>query len=145
MEKKNKIYSNTDTSKVVLDDKEWKELLTPEQYYVARQKGTERPYTSKYEEFNGVGTYYCAVCGNPLFRSNSKFDSGCGWPSFFEPITKGALIYQPDHSHGMDRTEVLCGRCKSHLGHVFNDGPKPTGLRYCMNGVVLDFKGEEHK
>ena len=142
MEKKNKIYSNTDTSKVVLEDKEWKEILTPEQYFVAREKGTERPYTSKYEDFKGVGTYYCAVCGNPLFKSNAKFDSGCGWPSFFEPITKGSLIYQPDHSHGMNRTEVLCGRCKSHLGHVFEDGPKPTGLRYCMNGVVLDFKEE---
>ncbi|MFT4205255.1 MAG: peptide-methionine (R)-S-oxide reductase MsrB [Chitinophagaceae bacterium] len=145
MEKNNKIYSHTDTSKVVLDDKEWKELLTPEQYYVARQKGTERPFTSKYEDFNGVGTYYCAACGNPLFRSNAKFDSGCGWPSFFEPISKNALIYQPDHTHGMDRTEVLCGRCKAHLGHVFDDGPKPTGLRYCMNGVVLDFKEEGKK
>ncbi|WP_447640483.1 MULTISPECIES: peptide-methionine (R)-S-oxide reductase MsrB [Chitinophagaceae] len=145
MEKKNKVYSNTDTSKVVLDDKEWKEILTPEQYSVARQKGTERPFTSKYEEFNGVGTYYCAACGNPLFKSNAKFDSGCGWPSFFEPISKGALIYQPDHSHGMERTEVLCGRCKAHLGHVFDDGPKPTGLRYCMNGVVLDFKETDKK
>lgn len=145
MEKKNKVYSNTDTSKVVLDDKDWKDILTPEQYYIARQKGTERPYTSKYDEFNGVGTYYCAACGNPLFKSNAKFDSGCGWPSFFEPISKGALIYQPDHTLGMDRTEVLCGRCKSHLGHVFDDGPKPTGLRYCMNGVVLDFKEEDKK
>ncbi len=145
MEKKNKIYSNTDSSKVVLDDKEWKEILTPEQYFVARQKGTERPYTSKYEDFKGIGTYYCAACGNALFRSNAKFDSGCGWPSFFEPITKGSLIYQPDHTHGMERTEVLCGRCKAHLGHVFDDGPKPTGLRYCMNGVVLDFKEEETK
>lgn len=88
MEKKNKIYSNTDTSKVVLDNKEWKEILTPEQYYVAREKGTERPYTSKYEDFNGMGTYYCAVCGNPLFKSNAKFDSGCGWPSFSNPSVK---------------------------------------------------------
>lgn len=141
--KNNPFYSHIDNSKIVLDEEKWKDILTPEQFYVARQKGTERPYTSQYEDFEGIGTYYCAVCGNPLFRSNAKFDSGCGWPSFFEPITKGALIYQPDHTHGMDRTEVLCGRCKSHLGHVFEDGPKPTGLRYCMNGVVLDF--EENK
>lgn len=143
MEKENKIYSNTDTNKVVLDDKEWQEVLTPEQYFVARQKGTERPFTSKYEHFESVGTYYCAACGNPLFKSNAKFDSGCGWPSFFEPLSKSSLIYQPDHTHGMERTEVLCGRCKSHLGHVFDDGPPPTGLRYCMNGVVLDFKEEK--
>lgn len=121
-------------------DAEWKKILSPEVYYIARQKGTERPFTSKFENFHEVGTYYCAVCGNPLFRSDTKFDSGCGWPSFYEPISKTSVIYLPDNSYGMKRTEVECGRCKSHLGHVFDDGPPPTGLRYCINGVVLDFK-----
>lgn len=138
--KKNPVYSNTDTTKVVLADSEWKALLDPEVYHVARQKGTERPYTSKYEAFKEAGTYYCAVCGNALFKSDTKFESGCGWPSFYEPISKGSIIYTPDNTYGMSRTEVTCGRCKSHLGHVFDDGPPPTGLRYCINGVVLDFK-----
>ena len=133
-------YSNTDTSKVALSDEEWKKMLSPEIYYVARQKGTERPWTSAFEHSKEVGTYYCAVCGNALFKSDTKFESGCGWPSFYEPISKGSIIYTPDNSYGMSRTEVMCGRCKSHLGHVFEDGPKPTGLRYCINGVVLDFK-----
>lgn len=135
----NPVYSNNDTSKVVLPEDEWKKILSPEMYYVARQKGTERPYTSKFEDFKEIGTYYCAACGNALFKSDTKFDSGCGWPSFYEPISKAAIIYTPDNTHGMRRTEVQCGRCKSHLGHVFEDGPPPTGLRYCINGVVLDF------
>ncbi len=139
-QKKNPVYSNTDTSKVVMSDDEWKKMLSPEVYYVARQKGTERPFTSKYETSHEVGTYYCAVCGNALFKSDTKFESGCGWPSFYEPISKTSIIYAPDNSYGMQRTEVMCGRCKSHLGHVFEDGPPPTGLRYCINGVVLDFK-----
>jgi peptide-methionine (R)-S-oxide reductase len=138
--KKNPVYSNTDTTKVVLTDDEWKKMLSPEVYHVARQKGTERPYTSPYETSHEVGTYYCAVCGNALFKSDTKFESGCGWPSFYEPISKGSIIYTPDNTYGMSRTEVMCGRCKSHLGHVFEDGPPPTGLRYCINGVVLDFK-----
>lgn len=138
--KKTPVYSNSDTSKVVLSDDEWKKMLSPEVYNVARQKGTERPYTSKYEAFSEVGTYYCAVCGNALFRSDTKFESGCGWPSFYEPVSKSSIIYKPDNTYGMSRTEVECGRCKSHLGHVFDDGPPPTGLRYCINGVVLDFK-----
>jgi len=138
--KKNPVYSNTDTDKVVLSDDEWKKLLPSDVYYVARQKGTERPNTSEYEKSNEIGTYYCAVCGNALFKSDTKFESGCGWPSFYEPISKGSIIYAQDNSFGMSRTEVMCGRCKSHLGHVFDDGPKPTGLRYCINGVVLDFK-----
>lgn len=129
----------SDTNKAVLSDEEYKKFLSPEVYYIARQKGTERPYTSKFENFKEVGTYYCAVCGNALFKSDTKFDSGCGWPSFYDPITKGSIIYLPDNSHGMTRTEVQCGKCKSHLGHVFDDGPPPTGLRYCINGVVLDF------
>ena len=120
-----------------------KKLLPADVYYVAREKGTERPFTSKYEHSKDIGTYYCAVCGNPLFRSDTKFESGCGWPSFYEPISKTSIIYLKDNSLGMERTEVECGRCKSHLGHVFDDGPPPTGLRYCINGVVLDFKKAE--
>jgi len=139
-DKKNPVYSKTDSSKVTLKDEEWKKILSPEVYQVARQKGTERPFTSKYETSKEVGTYYCAVCGNPLFKSDTKFESGCGWPSFYEPISKSSMIYLPDNSYGMKRTEVECSRCKSHLGHVFEDGPPPTGLRYCINGVVLDFE-----
>jgi peptide-methionine (R)-S-oxide reductase len=138
--KANPVYSRTDSSKVVLKEEEWKKVLSPEVFHVAREKGTERPYTSKFENFKETGTYYCAVCGNALFKSDTKFESGCGWPSFYEPITKGAIIYVPDHTYGMSRTETMCGRCKSHLGHVFEDGPPPTGLRFCINGVVLDFE-----
>ena len=138
--KPNPVYSNTDSSKVTLQDEEWKKILSPEVYYIARQKGTERPWTSKFETSKEIGTYYCAVCGNPLFKSDTKFESGCGWPSFYQPISKSSIIYLPDNTHGMSRTEVECGRCKSHLGHVFEDGPPPTGLRYCINGVVLDFQ-----
>lgn len=136
----NPVYSRTDTSKINLSEEEWKKLLPSEVYYIARQKGTERPWTSKFEKFTEAGTYYCAACGNPLFKSNTKFDSGCGWPSFYEPISKTSIIYTPDNTHGMTRTETQCGRCKAHLGHVFEDGPPPTGLRYCINGVVLDFE-----
>ena len=145
-EKNNPVYSRTDKSKVNLKEEEWKKILSPDVYYIARQKGTERAWTSKFENFKEIGTYYCAACGNALFKSDTKFDSGCGWPSFYEPISKSAIIYLPDNTHGMVRTEVQCGRCKSHLGHVFEDGPPPTGLRYCINGVVLDFeKAEEAK
>lgn len=136
----NPVYSNTDSSKVNLTDAEWQKFLPSDVYNIARQKGTERPFTSKFEHSKEVGTYYCAACGNPLFKSDTKFESGCGWPSFYEPISKSSIIYTPDHSHGMSRTEVECGRCKAHLGHVFDDGPPPTGLRYCINGVILDFQ-----
>ena len=138
--KPNPVYSTTDNSKVTLTDDEWKKILSPDVYNIARQKGTERPWTSKFENYKEIGTYYCAACGNPLFRSDTKFESGCGWPSFYAPVTKSAIIYTPDNTIGMKRTEVQCGRCKAHLGHVFEDGPPPTGLRYCINGVVLDFE-----
>lgn len=138
--KKNPVYSRTDSAKVNISEEEWRKILPADVYVIARQKGTERPWTSKFEESKEVGTYYCAACGNPLFKSDTKFESGCGWPSFYQPITKGSIIYSPDNSHGMTRTEVECGRCKAHLGHVFEDGPPPTGLRYCINGVVLDFE-----
>ena len=142
-EKNNPVYSRTDKAKVNLKEDEWKKILSPDVYYIARQKGTERPWTSKFENFKEIGTYYCAACGNALFKSDTKFDSGCGWPSFYEPISKSAIIYLPDNTHGIVRTEVQCGRCKSHLGHVFEDGPPPTGLRYCINGVILDFEKAE--
>lgn len=136
----NPVYSRKDTTTVNLAEEEWKKILPAEVYQIARQKGTERPWTSKFEGFKEVGTYYCAVCGNALFQSDTKFESGCGWPSFYQPISKGSIIYEADNTLGMKRTEVMCGRCKSHLGHVFEDGPPPTGLRYCINGVVLDFE-----
>jgi peptide-methionine (R)-S-oxide reductase len=135
---KNQVHP--DSALVNKTDAEWQKILPADVYYVARQKGTERAFTSKFETSKEIGTYYCAVCGNPLFRSDTKFESGCGWPSFYEPISKTSIIYLKDNSMGMERTEVECGRCKSHLGHVFDDGPPPTGLRYCINGVVLDFK-----
>ena len=138
--KNNPVYSRTDSSKVNISEEEWKKILPEDVYAIARQKGTERPWTSPFEHSKEVGTYYCAACGNALFKSDTKFESGCGWPSFYQPISKGSIIYTPDHSHGMNRTEVMCGRCKAHLGHVFDDGPPPTGLRYCINGVVLDFE-----
>ncbi|MDF2386632.1 peptide-methionine (R)-S-oxide reductase MsrB [Nostoc ellipsosporum NOK] len=136
----NPVYSTTDSSAVNLSDEQWKKILPADVYRIAREKGTERPWTSPFEKSKEVGTYYCAACGNPLFKSDTKFESGCGWPSFYEPISKTSIIYTEDNSHGMHRTEVQCGRCKAHLGHVFDDGPPPTGLRYCINGVILDFE-----
>ncbi|HEX2534141.1 MAG TPA: peptide-methionine (R)-S-oxide reductase MsrB [Chitinophagaceae bacterium] len=138
--KKNPVYSRSDSSRVQLSEDEWKKILPSDVYQIARQKGTERPWTSKWETHKEKGTYYCAACGNALFLSDTKFESGCGWPSFYQPVSKGSILYTPDHSHGMTRTEVQCGRCKAHLGHVFDDGPPPTGLRYCINGVILDFE-----
>jgi peptide-methionine (R)-S-oxide reductase len=136
----NPFYSRTDSGKVNVSEDEWKKILPQEVYNISRLKGTERPWTSQYEDSKEIGTYYCAVCGNALFKSDTKFESGCGWPSFYQPISKGSIIYEVDNTHGMNRTEVMCGRCKGHLGHVFEDGPPPTGLRYCINGVVLDFE-----
>jgi peptide-methionine (R)-S-oxide reductase len=143
MEKMNPYYKPKDTSVVTVSNEVWKSVLSPELYQIAREKGTERPFTSPFENSKEVGTFHCAACGNALFKSSAKFESGCGWPSFFEPISKSAIIFTPDRSHGMIRTEVQCGKCKGHLGHVFEDGPPPTGLRYCINGVVLTIEKED--
>ena len=141
----NTYYSRTDTTVLNLPDSVWKAILPEDVYEVAREKGTERAFTGKYWDYEGIGSYYCAVCGNALFRSDTKFASSCGWPSFFETFRKDGVIYQPDRSYGMNRTEVLCGRCGSHLGHLFDDGPPPTGKRFCMNSIVLDFEPDATK
>jgi peptide-methionine (R)-S-oxide reductase len=125
--------------KIVKSDAEWKKELTPEQYQVLREAGTERAFTGKYWNNHDKGTYVCAADGNPLYSSDTKFESGTGWPSFLEPISKDAVQTKTDRSLFMDRTEVLCSRCGGHLGHVFNDGPPPTHLRYCMNSAAMKF------
>ncbi len=136
----NPYYSRTDTTRLNVSEAEWKRVLPDSVYAIARQAGTERAFSGKYWDFEGLGMYYCAVCGNALFRSDSKFGSSCGWPSFFEPLRENGVVYLRDTTHGMDRTEVRCGRCESHLGHVFDDGPPPTHKRFCMNSLVLDFE-----
>lgn len=129
-------------------DEELRKKLTAEQYRVTQEKGTERPYTGEYYDNKELGRYFCVVCDNPLFTSNEKYDSGCGWPSFYEAVSDSSIIETEDNSLGMSRIEITCGNCGSHLGHVFNDGPKPTGLRYCVNSASLNFEkrgGEDAK
>ncbi|WP_310378383.1 bifunctional methionine sulfoxide reductase B/A protein [Flavobacterium sp.] len=138
----NPYYSNTDTNKLNISNTEWKKILSPDLYAVARNADTERAFTGKMWDSETVGTYYCATCGNKLFKSNQKFVSSCGWPSFFEQENKNSITFKDDNSYGMKRIEALCGRCNSHLGHLFDDGPKPTGKRYCMNAISLDFDPE---
>jgi peptide-methionine (R)-S-oxide reductase len=131
--------------KIQKSESEWKKELTPNQFYVTRQKGTEAPFTGEYESTDTPGTYKCVCCGEPLFRSEAKFHSGCGWPSFTAPAKDAAIEEESDHSHGMNRTEVRCSKCEAHLGHVFDDGPGPNGLRYCINSASMKLDKDQKK
>jgi peptide-methionine (R)-S-oxide reductase len=129
--------------KIQKSEADWKKQLTPNQYYVARQGGTEPPFTGEYENSETMGTYKCVCCGEPLFRSETKYHSGSGWPSFYAPAKDGSVATEEDRSHGMARTEVKCSKCEAHLGHVFEDGPNPTGLRFCINSASLKLDADK--
>ena len=129
-----------DTFEIKKSNEEWRKQLSPVQFGILREKGTERPFTGEYDHLFEEGTYFCAACGTELFKSKSKYNSGCGWPAFYEPSTNKNIIEKKDYTHGMVRTEVMCAKCGGHLGHVFNDGPQPTGLRYCINSGALKFE-----
>ncbi|MBT1703964.1 peptide-methionine (R)-S-oxide reductase MsrB [Chryseosolibacter indicus] len=142
---KTKVTAMETTEKIHRTEEEWKKILTPEQFHVLREKGTDAPFTGKLTYNKDAGMYYCAACGNELFSSDMKFDSHCGWPSFDREIEGGKIVTKTDRSYGMVRTEILCAKCGSHLGHLFDDGPTETGLRYCVNSTSLDFKPSSPK
>ena len=135
-----KTNTMNEKEKVIKTEDDWKKILSPEQYNVLREKGTEAPYSGKYYLHKEKGIYVCAACGETLFESDTKFDAGCGWPSFSDVVDSSKVVYTKDTSHGMIRTEITCAKCGGHLGHVFDDGPTPTGLRYCINSISIDFK-----